>query len=699
MNNGLHKILLLATLLALNLGAKAQSYCTPDYTFGCAFGANLSEFKVIGASGVTLHNIDTACSPGSYGDFASMSVPVYAGGTYATFVATTSLSSNAYAIWLDKNNDGSFDISERIEFAELTVAPGDTGAVDYFLFNIPSDIIAGTHRLRVRLVSGVAAGSIDPCANYSEGETHDYTIDVQPVTACYSGGPAGTIVSTFPGDSLLPWTPFTLSVVDAPAVYDGYYVWSRSTDYGTTWSDFPPFPEYHLPTVVVPSNYVTGAFPIVCFMRRIFCGGPTGPLASTAITCFPLASFISSYATSGLGGGCGKKSINKVAITATSLQNSNHCDTIAGSGIYTEWPNADSFTTTVYKTVPFELKVSTGNDGSAAQIGAWIDYNHNGAFDSTEFTLVAASSPSNTVANPSALFSTKSMSIPATALTGLTKMRLRTRAASATPFTGAMAQSSLPDGETEDYFITILEAGPCTTPVVSLGADTAICPGIILTLDAGNPGLIHDWSTGGHSQTISVNSPGTYTVTVADGACQATDSIVISAVPAPEAGAIFASGIGPDYTFSAGPTTGATTVIWYFGDGATANTQTASHSYSANGTYDVLFIATNACGESDTATGFVIIEGLSVGNTQKIPAVKVRVYPNPAAEEVTVDAGNNIIKGIEVMDQSGKVVMIQMPIVSGDTKLVLSLKPLAPGSYSLRVQTNKGRKVVKLVIK
>lgn len=694
MKNGLYKIMLLTGLLALNLSAKAQSYCTPAFTFGCAFGANLSEFKINGASGVTLYNIDTACSPGSYGDFTSMSVPVYAGGVYSGMVGTTSLTSVAYAVWVDRNNDGTFESTDRLFYDDIVVAPGDTGAADLFNIGLSSDLTAGTHRLRVRLISGVAADMIGPCAFYSEGETHDYTIDVQPVTACYSGGPAGTIVSTFPGDSLLPWTPFTLSVVDAPAVYDGYYVWSRSNDGGVTWSDFPPFPEYQLPTVVVPPSYITGAFPVFCFMRRIFCGGSTGPLASTAITCFPLASFISSYAKSGLGGGCGKKSINKVSISGTSLHNSSHCDTIAGSGIYAAWPNADSFTTPVFKSVPFQLKVSTGNDGGPAQIAAWIDYNHNGAFDSTEFTFVAASSPSNTAINPTAVFSVQNIIIPAAAQTGLTKMRIRTRSASGPAFTGAMAQSSLPDGETEDYFITILEAAACDTPVVALGGDTVLCPGAVLTLDAGNPGKTHNWSTGESTQTISVAAAGTYMVTVSDGACSATDSITILEATPPVAGEIFVSGEAPTYYFNTYLTSGAAAVVWHFGDGATATIEFATHTYAANGTYEVLFIATNACGMSDTTTGMVVVEGLSTGNVLN-DAQQPTLYPNPSSGTTVVAAQGADILHVAIRNAAGKVVW-RSP---GKGKVqTLDLSKLPAGVYTLRLHTSKGIKTMKLVI-
>ncbi|MCB9326710.1 MAG: PKD domain-containing protein [Lewinellaceae bacterium] len=53
--------------------------------------------------------------------------------------------------------------------------------------------------------------------------------------------------------------------------------------------------------------------------------------------------------------------------------------------------------------------------------------------------------------------------------------------------------------------------------VVDLGDDQVLCDGNPVVLDAGNPGASYEWSTGATTQTISVASPGTYSVTVYNG--------------------------------------------------------------------------------------------------------------------------------------------------------------------------------------
>jgi hypothetical protein len=63
-----------------------------------------------------------------------------------------------------------------------------------------------------------------------------------------------------------------------------------------------------------------------------------------------------------------------------------------------------------------------------------------------------------------------------------------------------------------------------------------LCPGVSATLDAG-PGFgTYMWSNGMTSQTISISSPGVYTVTTTDGNnCSAIDSYEAFAVPGPVA--------------------------------------------------------------------------------------------------------------------------------------------------------------------
>jgi gliding motility-associated-like protein len=68
-------------------------------------------------------------------------------------------------------------------------------------------------------------------------------------------------------------------------------------------------------------------------------------------------------------------------------------------------------------------------------------------------------------------------------------------------------------------------------PIVDLGNDTAICTSQPLILNAQNPGGSYVWNNGSIAQTITVNSPGLYIVSVTKDGCSANDSIQVSVKP------------------------------------------------------------------------------------------------------------------------------------------------------------------------
>lgn len=74
-----------------------------------------------------------------------------------------------------------------------------------------------------------------------------------------------------------------------------------------------------------------------------------------------------------------------------------------------------------------------------------------------------------------------------------------------------------------------------TIPPIDLGLDFSSCYGVEHTLDAG-PGMVsYYWSTEDTTQTITVNSPGTYTCTItAANGCANMDNIVISPIATPD---------------------------------------------------------------------------------------------------------------------------------------------------------------------
>lgn len=166
---------------------------------------------------------------------------------------------------------------------------------------------------------------------------------------------------------------------------------------------------------------------------------------------------------------------------------------------------------------------------------------------------------------------------------------------------------------TEDNDIMIdnvsITAPPCIAPVVALGNDTTICAGVTLTLNAGTqPGSATIlWSDNSTGNTLDVTTTGTYHVTVTNGTCVTSDTIVVSvaALPIVDLGPDSANCDGGPIALNAGGTTNYT-YMW------SNNTTAQTLSATASGTYWVA--VTNAAGCTATDTVELIIgEEPSIG--------------------------------------------------------------------------------------
>jgi uncharacterized repeat protein (TIGR01451 family) len=205
--------------------------------------------------------------------------------------------------------------------------------------------------------------------------------------------------------------------------------------------------------------------------------------------------------------------------------------------------------------------------------------------------------------------------------------------------TGATTQQILvTPGTTTIYSVTVTDGNTCqgsdshtvtvtSNPTVTITGPTSVCAGSPVTLDAGPGFASYAWSTGATTQQITV-TPGTtttYSVTVSDGTCSATDSHTVTVDPAPTA-SITASG---PTTFCAGGSvtlTASNGTSWSWNNGAT----TQSITVTASGTFSVQ-VFNGACSASSAPVTVTV---------NPAPAVNVT---GPAATctgaPVTLDAG------------------------------------------------------------
>lgn len=237
-----------------------------------------------------------------------------------------------------------------------------------------------------------------------------------------------------------------------------------------------------------------------------------------------------------------------------------------------------------------------------------------------------------------------------------------------------------------------------------------------LSLSLGNgsyPVLLQTYSNGvlcdSSYQTVNINCTGSGTTTPSG--CQANSQFYVFA-DSTNAGNYFA------YNISSG--TGNLSYLWNFGDGATSTQQYPFHQYAIPGSYVICLTVTatysTALGGNTTCSdtycdsssvqkmiaGFVmsqinVIPQSSTGINQSGSVIKLNVYPNPMANELTIEVLDKAnLLSYNLIDALGRVVLtgnIESSLATINTT------SLAKGFYSLSIKNIKGAnlKTIKLV--
>ncbi len=214
------KNILLVGFLMTGFLSSAQTYCTPAFASGCSGGDMIDTFTIPTAG---FDHQNTGCSVDSYGDFTSMTINMNAGLNY-NFSVKHDYGSQNVRIWIDFNNDGTFDDAapELVASASSTLVGANnitSGAI-----TIPSTVTPGTYRMRV---ADRFSSQPIPCNVDGYGEAHDYTVVIGAVPTCFA--PTDITVSAVTTNTAqVAWT------APASAPGSGYeYYYSTSSTYPT----------------------------------------------------------------------------------------------------------------------------------------------------------------------------------------------------------------------------------------------------------------------------------------------------------------------------------------------------------------------------------------------------------------------------------------------------------------------------------
>ncbi|APD05972.1 neutral protease [Flavobacteriaceae bacterium UJ101] len=347
-----------------------------------------------------------------YSDFTSTSTNVSKNESYTITITpkwTGTTYNEGYAVWIDYNNDGDFnDANENVWSKAISKTTPVSGS-----FTIPSSASEGEVRMRVSMkYNGVPTA----CEAFSYGEVEDYTLVI-------GGGVTDIEAPTVPAN--LTASNITTSSVDLS--------WTASTD-NVGVKEYDVYQDDLKVGTTVNTSY-----------------NVTGLNANTTYS-------FSVLATDDAGNSSSKS--NAVEVTTENQVVVNYCDSKGNNARY-EWidnvsmggVNNDSgaagysdFTNQVMTITKGSnrLNVSAGFASSAytEYWKAWIDYDQDGTFESTEIVLEGNSNSS------ASLY--QDFTVPTSALIGNTRLRVSMKYnASQT------ACETFSYGEVEDYTVNI----------------------------------------------------------------------------------------------------------------------------------------------------------------------------------------------------------------------------------------------------
>ncbi len=478
----------------VTVASPCQTYCMP--------GTNQSPGPWISQVSVGGMSNTTTAEPGGYGNYTYQRANLVLGSTAnpVSISAGGGMSSPVVRIWIDLNQDGTFNTNELV--LDRPYFSAATGTID-----IPVSARVGFTRMRV--VLSYTSNFLSPCP-LANGyvEVEDYTVNILPNTLPASAGFKPDMSTICSGS-----VKFQDASVNGPTSW----FW----DFGDPASGANNTSTLQNPVHVYPAgtaaNYTVTQ--IVCKSGQ--CDTLTKPnLIRIAPPCLSYCPVIGGAGTNNYFRWISR--VNIGTINNATLGEAN------GYGNYTY------LSTDLMVGAPHPITVNVVNFNLYMYVFAWIDFNKDGVFSPNEQVFDKL-----TNMNPAGLIeAVGSITLPGNAMTGLTRMRIIMSPFSNQSNTCIMLSN---DAEVEDYLVNIV---PNPNPVT---ADfkpnmSGICQGNVQFLDAStNVPTSWQWNFGdpasgaantsilqNPTHTYSATAPGSYDVTLI--ACKAglCDTVVYS---------------------------------------------------------------------------------------------------------------------------------------------------------------------------
>ena len=465
-----------------------QCYCTPATTSTSYYINNFSTTN-------GLQNISKLASGYSTGGYANYSgtdtVALLENGSFnfSTNFGSSSTYTFGIKVWVDWNHNGILNDAGEEMYVSSGYATSFSGTI-----TAPAGAMTGFTRMRIGANYNSSTGPTTPCTNFANGEYEDYTLNLVQLVPCNGTPTAGT--ATAPAN-VCPNASFMLQASGFTTGSGLTYSWEESPAGAGSWT---PIGTATTANYTVTAGITSG----MDYRFKVTCANG-GSFDISNIVTVSLNPFYNCYCTP--ASNCTNEGIENVTFDVIN-NNSTFCTNATG---YSDFSSLGA-NASVTQGQNVTISVTAHINSNPASAGVWIDYDQSGTFDTSEYTLIGSSTGVTTPATQ--VYSTNFI-IPVTAMTGITRMRVRSANQSGIAKTSACTNSGV-YGEYEDYLINITAATNCSgMPTAgTVNAPATVCPNIPFSLSTtgttnGALGLSYQWQVYNTSTLTWDPAPGT----------------------------------------------------------------------------------------------------------------------------------------------------------------------------------------------
>ncbi|MGB0427290.1 MAG: PKD domain-containing protein [Flavobacteriales bacterium] len=353
------------------------------------------------------------------------------------------------------------------------------------------------------------------------------------------------------------------------------------------------------------------------------------------------------------------------------------------------------YSTDLLTQTPYQITIVSPSGASNLYAKAWIDFNNNGFFESTEVIL--------DIENTSSPFSS-AFTVPNTNVVYDQKLRMRVATERSYSIPSSNPCSVL-YGEFEDYSVVIDEINQEPNAAFHK-SNIDLCEGLFQFIDQSEEVPTSWLWTFGDGESSETQHPihqyqasGIYTIKLIasnDFGVDSTSQDIFIELPEAEIAIGSITSLNTPILFQ-NTTSGITEYLWSFGDGETSTLAAPSHAYADPYLYIVSLTATNSYDCSVTVFDTVDLRPLTIA---ELDDNQISLVPNPTTGMVyLINKAEVSIASIQLFSILGQSIK-QFDYEDNTGEIELDLSNFENGIYEIRVSfTNQSQSVYKVIKK